>query len=300
MITTEIVFQDKLTSTVSLVESIKTLTVTTAPEFAAAKEKLERIRTLEKELEAEYKEHPIIVEARKVQTLKGDIAKMLEDARKYLKNGPMLAYELAEEEKRQAEERRIATELKRKADEEAAARAEQVRQEAEKVRQIAEDEQRKRDEEAAAKVETARKEAEAARKRADAARKRGDDEAAAKAEAARKEAEARRRDEEAERKRQAESAAIAAEAARREAEAEAQRIEKDAAEAAPVTVIIEKTAPTVSRRKIQKYRFKREDKTGVKLEYLMPDEVKIGKVVRALGKAAEQTVGGIEVYEEAA
>ncbi len=32
--------------------------------------------------------------------------------------------------------------------------------------------------------------------------------------------------------------------------------------------------------------------------FLMPDETKIGKAVRAIGKLAEQTVGGIEVYEE--
>lgn len=238
--TTLIGFHDKLNSTVALVEGLKGLVITTAPQYLTAKDKLETIRTLEKELEAEYKEHPTIIEAKKLQGIKGDIAKMLEDARKGLKNGPMLVYEKAEEAKLRAEEERIAAELKKKADAEAAAAA-----------------------------EIKRKEAEAARKEAERAKKRGDEEAAAAA---------RQRQE--------------------EAKAEQERIKTEAAQAVVPVVVLEKTTPTVSRRMIRKFRMK--NPAEVKRDYLMPDEKKIGAIVRALGKAAEQTVGGIEVYEEPA
>lgn len=50
-------------------------------------------------------------------------------------------------------------------------------------------------------------------------------------------------------------------------------------------------------RKIKKFRIM--DATLVKREFLTPDEVKIGGVVRSMGKAAEALVGGIEVYEVA-
>ncbi len=238
IITKEIGFQDKLNSTVSLVESIKTLAVTNAKEFLVAQEKLETIRKLEKELEAEYKSHPIIVEAKKLQSLKGDIAKMLEDARKNLKNGPMLTYELIQEEKRQAEERRIAAALKKKADEEAAALA-----------------------------EIERKKAEAARAEAARAKARGDAEAERIA------------------KEKQEAAKI-----------EAMRIKEEAKKSPPPTVIIPKTVPTTKRQTIRKFRIV--NPGLIRSDFLMPDEVKIGKIVRALGKQAELAIGGIEVYEE--
>lgn len=51
-------------------------------------------------------------------------------------------------------------------------------------------------------------------------------------------------------------------------------------------------------RTIKKFRIL--DISKISQEYMMPDEIKIGKIVRALGKDAEKTVGGIEVYEVSA
>lgn len=236
--TKEIGLQDKLNATIALVESLKKITVKTAQQFEIAKEKLDSIRTLEKELEAEYKAHPVIIEAKRLQGLKGDIATMLENARKSLKNGPMLDYERAEEAKRKAEEDKIAAELKKKADEEA--------------RQAAEIE---------------RKKAEAARAEATRAKARGD----AEAERLAKE------------KQEA-------------AKAEAERIKKEAKEAPVPVVVIPKSTPTEKRRVVRKFRIV--NPGLIRADYRMPDEVKIGQVVRAVGKPAEQLVGGIYVWEE--
>ena len=295
--TKDIGFADKFTAALTLIGSLPSIIVKTAQDHAAAEEKLKAARKFRNDLDVEYKQHPIIVEAKRIQKLKTELDFNLEAFIKSLKNGQMLTYERAEEEERQAEERRIAAEIKKKADAEARVEAERVRVEAEKARKIAEAEQKKRDDEARAAAEVSRKEAEAARKRAEAARRRGDEEAAAKAEVARKEAEATRKaTEEARKKAEAEAAALA-EVNRKESEAEQERIKQEAAEAsANVTVVVEKSTPTAKRREIFKFRMKSPE--AVKPEYLMPDEVKIGKVVRALGKLAEGAVGGIEVYAE--
>ncbi len=65
------------------------------------------------------------------------------------------------------------------------------------------------------------------------------------------------------------------------------------------TVVVPKTTPKVegiSTRMMWKYRIK--DQRQIKSEYLMPDEKKIGAIVRAMGKEATSLVGGIEVYAE--
>ena len=64
------------------------------------------------------------------------------------------------------------------------------------------------------------------------------------------------------------------------------------------TIVLPKAMPKTATviRKIKKFRVK--DILEVKPVYLMPNEVLIGQIVRAHGKAAEMIVGGIEVYEE--
>lgn len=207
-------FLDKRQAALSLIEDVTMVTVTNAQEHTAVGEKVNAIRAMEKELEAEYKAHPVIVEAKKLQAIKGKLATALEDARKSAKD-KMMKWEDAEEEKRQAEERRIQAEQQAKAEEEALAAAVQ-------------------------------------------AEKEGDKEAAA---------------------------AIINEPI-----------------VAP-TVVIQKSVPKVaghSRRMVKRFRLKDPAGKGVKAEYLSPDMVKIGSVVRALGKASEAVVGGIEYYEDAA
>lgn len=95
---------------------------------------------------------------------------------------------------------------------------------------------------------------------------------------------------------QAQEAALEAERAGNVQEAQAiieQPIE------APVIVLareVPKRQTTI--RMVKKWRYVDPiAKTGIKTEYLMPDEIKINGVVRALGKAAEGAIGGIEVYE---
>lgn len=46
------------------------------------------------------------------------------------------------------------------------------------------------------------------------------------------------------------------------------------------------------------WKWKLVNQKEVKPQYLIPDEVKIGQMVRALGKEAEATIGGIEVWQE--
>ena len=98
-------------------------------------------------------------------------------------------------------------------------------------------------------------------------------------------------------KKEAEDAAIAAAA---QAEKDGDKETAEAIVSAPVivpTVVLPKTAPaTKNRRKVTKFRIL--DAAKVNRQFLTPDEVKIGGVVRSLGKAAADLVGGIEVYEE--
>ena len=107
METKEVGFSKKFDIVIKIVEWIKSLVINTEIEFSKAEQTLKTIRELEKELAAEYAAHPVIVEAKRLQGIKGDIAALLENARKGLKNGAMLRYELAAEKKRLAEEQRL-------------------------------------------------------------------------------------------------------------------------------------------------------------------------------------------------
>lgn len=130
-LTKEVGFQDKLMATTTIVEEVKSLVVTNSEEHASAGEKVNIIRGLEKELEEEYKAHPTIIEAKKLQALKGDLAKLLEDARKSTK-AKMIDFEEKEEAKRRAEEERLRVEAQKKADEETLAAAEKAEKEGKK------------------------------------------------------------------------------------------------------------------------------------------------------------------------
>lgn len=117
METKEIGFSDKLKSAVLIVEEVKALLITTPQEYALAGSKEDEIRGLEKDLEVEYKTHPIIIQARNLQTMKSDLAKLLEDSRKSIK-GKRIAYDEIQERKRRDEERRLQEAAQKLADEE--------------------------------------------------------------------------------------------------------------------------------------------------------------------------------------
>jgi hypothetical protein len=93
-----------------------------------------------------------------------------------------------------------------------------------------------------------------------------------------------------------------AEAARLEAEgnhAEAEAVIEEAIAAPAPVVIAPSTVPKVEgivSRGTWKFRIK--NPSQIKREYLKPDEVKIGQVVRAMKKQAEEMIGGVEVWEE--
>ena len=123
-------------------------------------------------------------------------------------------------------------------------------------------------------------------------------------------AEEARLQEEARKKAEEEARKLAEEQALQDAiELEAQGDKKGAeavlANPAPVTpvyvapIVLPKQVPQaagIAARKTYKFRVVSADK--VKREYMVPDEKKIGQVVRALGLKAAEAIGGIEVYEE--
>lgn len=115
--TNEVGFADKFKATIAIVEQVKRLTITSPQEYALAGSKEDEIRGLEKDLEVEYKTHPTIIAAKNMQTMKGDLSRMLEDSRKSIK-GKRIAYDEAQERKRREEERRLQEAAQQLADEE--------------------------------------------------------------------------------------------------------------------------------------------------------------------------------------
>ncbi len=237
--TKEVGFTRKFDSAITLIERVTGIKlIKTAQEFESAKTDYKTLIDYEKQLDEEYAALPCVIDAKIAQAAKKDLASKLEAAKKALKNGSMLAYERAEEEKRLAEERRLAAIAKAEADKETA-------------RLVAEQ-------------KAAWEKAEKARK---AAEKKGDEEAA---ESARQ------------------SAAAAAQAAK--------EIKADAAAAPAAVVVVEKTAPSVTRRVVPKFRL--DDPMKLPRQYLKPDEVAIGGVVRSL--RANHGIPGVTYYEEVA
>lgn len=133
---TEIGFGNKQEVAASLVEESKAMVVTNPQEHAAAGAIVESIRVLEKELASEYAAHPTVVEAKKLQKIKGDLAEILETARKETK-GKQMAWEDKQEKLRVAEENRLAAIAKKEADDAALAEAQALQVAGEKDAAIA-------------------------------------------------------------------------------------------------------------------------------------------------------------------
>ena len=198
-------------------------------EYAAAEANYKSLILAEKKLKLQWDELETVIEYKKLfeqkQVLEGDF----KTAKKYIKDGPMRAYDDAQEAIRHAEEARLAAIAKAEADAETARLVAAQKAEWDKA-------------------EAARKAAEAVAKKAqaaaDAAARKGNEEAAA---IARQKAEDARVAAYAEIKRQ--------EAARAEADA----IRKDAAMAPTPTVVVEKSHTGVTRRKVYRYRLTLKD-----------------------------------------
>lgn len=269
--TKEVGFSDKYAAATALVASLKTTFVKTAADHAAADVLLDRAREYRKDLKADYDAHPIVVKAREIQAAKVKLDADLEAFVKGLKNGPMLAYEQAEERKRQAEEKRLAAIQQAAIDKENA-----------RLARIAEEQR------AAAEKEAKRLSALAAKTR----------DAAKQEEAEFAAAEARDR---------AENAAR-----------EAQRLKDEAATAPKVTVVLEKTAPTATRRMVKNWRVRTRDGLsytkadfakrtirlgindlpGLPAAYFILNPIAVSSTVDGLGKAAN--LPGVEVWEDPA
>jgi len=112
--------------------------------------------------------------------------------------------------------------------------------------------------------------------------------------------EAERQAQEALRKQQEEQALCEAEALQASGDAEgAEAVISQAAASPAPAIVLPSLVPKVagkSSRTIWRWRLR--DRAKVKPEYLVPDELAISQVVRALKKNAENAVGGIEVYPE--
>ena len=81
--------------------------------------------------------------------------------------------------------------------------------------------------------------------------------------------------------------------------ASAEQILQEAVDSPPVILESKDDKPQsegVSTKKTWKWRLK--DESKVDRKYMIVDEKKINALVRALGKVAQETVGGIEVFEE--
>jgi chemotaxis protein histidine kinase CheA len=202
----------------------------------------------------------------------------------------------AERAKAEAEAKRQRDAAEAKAKQEREAAALKARQEQEKA-----DSARREQEAAEAQARKEREAAEQAQRDAEAAKARGDAEAAARA--AQEAAQA------AERAKAARTIATTAAttAAKAEtkagaivakAEEKAEVLEAQAASIVPVVVEQQQVkAAGLSRRRNWKYKIT--DPAAVLRAFTMPDDKKIGALVRSLGKDAEGMVGGIEVWDEA-
>lgn len=230
--TKDVGFLKPLESAIALCDSFKSIVIKTADDYSEAEKKRKQARDFKAALLVAYNSHPTVIAAKEIQVQKKALEDRLEEFNKNVKSGPMAKYEAEQERIRQAEERRLAEIARKEQEAETARLVEIQRQEA-------------------IKAEAARKAAEVEEKKAEAARKKaekaGDEEAAhaaaERAEAARQTAQA-----EADRK----------EAARQEALA----VQADAAAAPAPVVVLERSTPAVSRRKV--YRFRLTTKDGRK------------------------------------
>lgn len=104
----EIALSDKFKSALTLIKRVTGITKITTPEqYENAKLDYKALITAENEVDADYKAHPAIIAAGKIKTAKLDLERAIETTKKGLKNGPMLAWEKALEEKRLAREREL-------------------------------------------------------------------------------------------------------------------------------------------------------------------------------------------------
>jgi hypothetical protein len=286
-----------------IIAKARALVVSTPEQYVVAADVLQELRGVFRRLEAQRKgiTDPMRASIDRVMALFKPKTDAAEEAGNIVRQ-KLAAYDAEQQRIAEEERRRVEAEARR-VREAAEAEARRVREAAELVarqqREQAEREERERQEQERRRREAAEAEARA-RREAEEAQRRGDEEAAR---AARQREEAatseRRQAEQAERDAQSERERLAAAATRVETRAETKA--EPLQEVATTTVAPVITAPAkvagITRRMVWKYEIV--DPAKVARTFLILDEPKIGKTVRAMGKDAEGTIGGIRVWQEA-
>lgn len=287
--------QEGLTSSERLVAQAKALQVTNPDEYRAAAETLQRLRGAYRRLEDDRKgmTDPLRLSIDRIMAFFRPRTQALEEAGNIVRR-KLADFDEAEEQRRLEEQRKREAEA-RKAREEQERKEREAREKAERERAEAQRAQRER-EEAERRAREEQERAEQARRDEEAARLRGEAEAAERARREREaaELEARRQKEEAEQR--------AREAAAAERAAERADSRADAAAEAAVSVVapVVDAEPTkvegIARKKVWKWSVTDAEKHNRK--YLILDTKQVDKIVKALGKDAEELVGGISVRQE--
>jgi hypothetical protein len=295
--------QERIARGQQLIAAAESVVVTTPVEYEGAAHSLQALRGAYKDHEEDRKEitDPMRVAIQKVMDFFKPHGDALVAAGETIK-GKLNAYD--------ADQKRIADEARAKAEAEAKRQRDEAERKAKAERDAAEaearrrrdeaDRQRREQEAATARANQRRLDEERAARDAAEAKRRGDTEAAEKAAKVEADAKAAREAEEktAEDARRA-AARNDAGAARVEAKGEEKAQQLELTAASVVAPVIQTEAPKVggiARRMVWKYKVT--DPAKVTRLYLMLDEQKIAKIVKALGKDAEEQVGGIECWQE--
>lgn len=295
--------QQEIKDSHGLIAQAKALRVTTPEEYKAAGEIYQKLRGAYKNLDEQEKgiTRPQLTAIDRVRDFFRPHKKAAEAAgllvRDKINGYDREQQRIAEQKQREAEE-----EARRKRAEEEAA-AKKIRDEAEAKAKLERDEadrKKREQDEADRKAKEQREAAEKAEREAREAKERGDKEAAEKAE---REAQ-QQRDLAVANEQTALQAAKEAAKADIKAEnivtrAEVKAEQREATAASVVAPIIQTEAPKVAgiaRRMVWKHRVV--DESKVARAFLVLDEKKIGATVRAMGKDAVATIGGIEVWQE--
>jgi DNA repair exonuclease SbcCD ATPase subunit len=278
-----------------LVAKARALQVTNDAEYAAAADVLQNLRGAFKRIEGDRKSmtDPLRLSVERITAFFRPRVQAIEHAGNIVRQ--KLGEYDAEQERKREEARRKAEEEARRQREEQERKEREQREKAERERAEAERLERERREAERRRIEEQER-AERLRREEEESRRRGEAEAAERARKEREAAEAEQRrlaEEEEQRKREAERAARNAERADAKA---------DVAAEAAVSVVapVVETAPAkvdgIARTKVWKWSVT--DASQHNRKYLVLDEKQVDKVVKALGKDAEEIVGGISVRQE--
>jgi hypothetical protein len=272
-----------VTDAQSMLASARAFRVTSVEQNIEAQQTRQRINTRIKELTEQRLKltRPIDEAKREVMALFDGPLDALEDAKKACDTQIVAWSNQVEQERREAQ---------RRAQEAADRERRRFEAEAAERRQRAEAEQRERDRLAKLERDKAEAEQRALREAAAEAKRRGDAEAQVAAERERLRLKAEQETRERDTARKNEEARLAA-------QQRAEVLEERAATTVAAVVVTE-AGKTKGVHLVDNWTFEIVDVSKIKAEFLVADEVKIGKLVKALRADAETVVGGIRVLNK--